>query len=166
MGLKNIDRTVLKNPSNFRKLSMGNWGGIGDPQVYALLDLDCTKALEYMKKVHEESGTKVTVNHLIGKIMALALKKYPQLNAMIANGKIYLRNQVDIFFQVGIENAETELVGICIKQADQKGIVEFAKEVAEKSEKVKSSKNHPMRKNQMPFRYLPWRSIPDRKSVV
>lgn len=160
MGLRNVERKVLKNPSNFRKLSMGNWGGIGDPQVYGLLELDCTQAVTYIKELREKYNIKITVNHLIGRIIALGLKKYPQINAMIANGKIYLRDNVDIFFQVGIEDAETELVGICIKNADQVGIVKFSELVNKKSDKVRASKDHPMRKAQQPFHFMPWRVVP------
>ena len=160
MGLKNIQRQVLSQPSNFRKLAMGNWGGIGDPQVYGLLELDCENVVKYIMEIREQHQVKVTVNHLIGRLLALVLHKYPQLNGFIANGKIYLRENIDIFFQVGLEDAETELVGICIKNADQKGIVEFASQVITKSEKVKASKDHPMRKTQQPFHYIPWRLVP------
>ncbi len=160
MGITNIERTELKNPSNFRKLAMGNWGGIGDPQVYGLLEIDCQKAIEYIEEIRQKHDVKITINHLVGKAMALMLKKYPKLNGVIANGRIYLRNNVDIFFQVGIEDAETELVGICIKKADQKGILEFARQVLKKSEAVKASAAHPMRKAQMPFRHIPWRLVP------
>ncbi len=160
MGICNVEWEVLKNPSNFRKLSMGNWGGIGDPQVYGVFDLDCEQVVPYLEKLRQTYNVKVTVNHLIGRVMALTLRKYPFLNGMIANGKIYLRKNVDIFFQVGLENAETELVGVCLRNADQLGIVDFSKQLIEKSEHVKNSRNHPMRKSQNPFKYIPWRLIP------
>ena len=160
MGLKNIEKHVLKNPSNFRKIAMGNWGNIGDPQVYGLLELDCEKVLKYIKKVREKHNIKITVNHIMGRVIALALSKYPNLNGFIANGKIQLRDNVDIFFQVGIEDAETELVGICIKNADKKGILEFSQQVLRKTKAVRDSKKHPMRKSQGIFHYLPWRLIP------
>lgn len=160
MGWRNIERTALKNPSNFRKLAMGNWGGIGDPQVYGMLEIDCEKALPYLEELRAKHGVKVTINHLVGRVIALMLKKYPQLNGFIGNGKIYLRQNVDIFFQVGMEDAETELVGICIKNADQKGIVSFAQAVNKKSDAVRASASHPMRKAQNPFKHIPWRLIP------
>lgn len=159
MGIRNIDMEPLKNPSNFRKICMGNWDGIGDPQVYAVLDMDAEQAVAYLEKLREEHGIKITINHLVGRIVALNLLKYPQLNGVIARGKIYLRKHVDIFFQVGLEDAETELVGIAIKDADKKGLLEFAREMNEKSEAVRSSPDHPMRKAQRSFHYLPWRSV-------
>lgn len=150
----------LKNPSNFRKLSMGNWGKVGDPQVYAVLELDCENALCYIDKLRTKLDLKITINHLVGRIIALTLDRYPQLNGMIARRKIYLRENVDIFFQVAMEGAETELVGICIKNAHNKGIAEFAENVIRKTNKVRSSKNHPMRKSQSRFRIIPWRAMP------
>lgn len=159
MGLRNIDMKALKNPSNFRKLSMGNWDGIGDPQIYGTLELDCTQALAYVEKLRQETGVKLTINHVFGRVIALMLKKYPQVNGLIANSKIYLRQNVDIFYQVGLEDAETELVGICVKDGDRKGIVEFAKDMMEQAEAVRKSAAHPMRKAQRPFRYMPWRIV-------
>lgn len=139
---------------------MGNWDGIGDPQVYGVLEIDCEKPIEYIEEIRQKYDVKLTINHLVGKAVAMMLQKFPKLNGVIANGKIYLRKNVDIFFQVGIEGAETELVGICIKNADQKGILEFARQVNKKSEAVRASAEHPMRKAQMPFRHIPWRIVP------
>lgn len=160
MGLKNVNMKPLKNPSNFRKLSMGNWGNIGDPQVYAVLDLDCENAIKYISSLKEKHDIKITINHLVGRIVALTLDRYPQLNGMIARKKIYLRENVDIFFQVAITDAETELVGICIKNAHEKGIIAFAENVIRKTEKVRASANHPMRKSQSTFKKIPWRIMP------
>lgn len=157
MGFFFMDRSKLSNPSNFRKLAMGNWDGIGDPQVYGVHELDCSKALPYLEQLRKEYHIRVTVNHLVGRICALMLQRYPQLNGVIARGKIYLRRNVDIFFQVGMEGSETELTGLCIRNADQKGIVAFSQEVAQESEAVRKSADHPMRKSQKPFRYMPWR---------
>lgn len=160
MGLKHVQMKPLKNPSNFRKLSMGNWGKVGDPQVYAVLELDCENALRYIETMREKFDLKITINHLVGRIIALTLDRYPQLNGMIARSKIYLRDNVDIFFQVAMEGAETELVGICIKNAHEKGIAQFAESVLRKTEKVRASKNHPMRKSQARFGIIPWRLMP------
>jgi pyruvate dehydrogenase E2 component (dihydrolipoamide acetyltransferase) len=157
MGLRNVDMQVLKNPSNFRKLAMGNWDGVGDPQIYGMLDLDCTKALLYLEKLREEHKVKVTINHVFGRVIALMLKKYPQVNGLIANRRIYLRQQVNIFFQVGLEDAETELVGICVRNADTKGLVAFAEDMIAQAEAVRKNAAHPMRKAQKPFHYIPWR---------
>lgn len=157
MGLRNVEMEVLKNPSNFRKMAMGNWDGTGDPQIYGTLELDCVQALAYLARLRQEHNVHVTVNHLIGRIMALVLRRYPQINGLISCGKVCLRKNVDIFFQVGIENAETELVGICVKDGDKKGLIEFTKEMLAHTEAVRSSANHPMRKTQRPFRHMPWR---------
>jgi pyruvate dehydrogenase E2 component (dihydrolipoamide acetyltransferase) len=109
--------------------------------------------------MRQEQNTKLTINHLVGRIMALTLKRYPQVNGLISGGKIYLRKHVDIFYQVSMEGAETELVGVCVKDADQKGILEFAQNMTEQAEAVRKSADHPMRKSQRPFHYLPWRAV-------
>lgn len=160
MGLRHIQMEPLENPSFFRKLAMGNWGNIGDPQVYGILELDCEKALAYLEKLREKHQVKVTMTHLIGRIVALTWRKYPQLNGMISRGKIYIRKNVDMFFQVSMEDAETELVGLTIKNADQKGIVEFSEEAIEKAISIRASQDEPLRKTQRSFKWIPWKLMP------
>lgn len=159
MGLWNMERDLLQNPSNFRKMSMGNWDGVYPPSVYGVFELDCEEVLPYLAELKQRTGLRITVNHLVGRVMALTLRRYPQLNGIIANHKIYLRKNVDIFFQVSIDDAETELVGICVRQADTLGLVEFAQYVTQKSAEVRASKAHPIRKAQNPFRHIPWRLV-------
>lgn len=160
MGLRHIQMEPLQNPSFFRKLAMGNWGNIGDPQVYGVLELDCEKALAYLEQLRKKHHIKITMTHLIGRVVALTWRQYPQLNGMISRGKIYIRKNVDMFFQVKIENAETELVGLTIKNADQKGIVEFSKEAIAKAKKVRGSEEEPLRKTQRSFKWIPWKLMP------
>lgn len=160
MPFYNVDMDPLKNPSNFRKLSMGNWDNIGDPQVYAQINLDCRQVLQYLDELNQKSDTKVTVNHIFGRVVALTLRKFPNINGLISRGKIYIRNRVNIFFQVSIEDAETELVGVCLNDADKKGVVEMAKELRAMAKKVRESKDHPIRKSQSLFKFVPWRVMP------
>lgn len=160
MGWRNIDMEPLQNPLLFRKLSMGSWGNISDPQVYGILEVDCEKALAYLEELNQACPQKITMTHLIGRAIALAFHKYPQLNGMISRGKIYIRKNIDVFFYVHMENAETELVGVNIKNADQKGLVQFAQEVTGKVERVRSSPEEPLRKSQHRFKKIPWRLVP------
>ncbi|HPY74526.1 MAG TPA: 2-oxo acid dehydrogenase subunit E2 [Planctomycetota bacterium] len=160
MSLQFLEREVYKNPSNFRKAAIGAWHGIGDPQVYAVLDVDCSEILKYIEEIRREKGIHLTINHIVAKILAMSFRKYPQINGLIARGKIYLRKSVDAFLHVSIEGAETELVGICIRNADKKSIFQVAEEIRIKSEKVRNVKEHPIRKSQNIFRILPWRMIP------
>lgn len=155
-----MEREPLKNPSNFRRMALGVWHDIGDPQVYALLEVDVEQALEYIAKVRAERGIHLTINHIVAKILSLGFRRFPQINGVIANGKIYLRKHVDAFLHVGIEGAETELVGVCVRDADKKSIFEVAEDIRRKSERVRQSAQHPMRKSQGIFRFIPWRLIP------
>jgi pyruvate dehydrogenase E2 component (dihydrolipoamide acetyltransferase) len=94
-------------------------------------------ALAYVERLREETGVRVTVTHLVARGVALALRQYPQLNGIVARGRIMLRDTVDIFLQVAIEGG-TELSGIKIARADEKSVLEIAREMEARVERLRA----------------------------
>src|SRR5262245_25236731 len=109
------------------------WDAPRDPTVYGMLDLDATHALGYVEKLRAASGIKITLTHLIGKAVALAIGERPDVNAIIRRGRIYVRDTVDIFFQVAFESGEN-LAGCKVSHVDRKSVVDVAKELADRAE--------------------------------
>jgi pyruvate dehydrogenase E2 component (dihydrolipoamide acetyltransferase) len=152
--------TRLKNPTSWRKISIAAWKAPNNPTVYGTFTLDVTAALDYLKHANEKSpDTKITINHLVTKALALTLQKFPDMNGIIRWGRIYLRNSVDLFLQVAVreEGVETtpDLSGVKIEACDQKSIQEIAKELKDKSEKIRSKQDPQFRRNFQMARWLP-----------
>ena len=124
----------------WRRVAVHTWRAPRDPSVYAVLEIPMRSALAYLERLREETGTRVTVTHLVTRGIALALRQYPQLNGIVARGRIMLRDTVDIFLQVAIEGG-TELSGLKISRADEKSPVEIARDMEERVERLRQRRD-------------------------
>jgi len=157
--------SLLKNPSSWRRLSIANWKAPNDPTVYGSMSFDWTKGALFLDKLNAQSDIKIPPTHFMAKTVALVLKKYPDLNGVIRWNKIYLRNTVDIFLQVAIDDEKSggrpDLSGAKIDECDIKNLSQIALELKKKSESIRQ-KNDPQFKKTLnlikiipPF-LLPW----------
>src|SRR5205809_2597627 len=124
----------------WRRVATQAWRPPQDPSVYAHLDIPMRSALAYVERLREETGVRITVTHLVARGVALALRQYPQLNGIVARGRIMLRDTVDIFLQVAIEGG-TELSGIKIARADEKSVLEIAREMEVRVERLRARRD-------------------------
>ena len=87
----------------------------------------------------EKAGGKLTVTAVVAKIVASALKKFPQFNASIdvaAESIIYKK-----YVHVGIAvDTEHGLLVPVVRNADQKNIMQIAVEIQQLAEKAKARK--------------------------
>src|SRR5581483_9477655 len=90
-------------------------------------------------KQAEAAGANLTVTAIAVKVIAAALKVFPQFNASIdmANGEIVLKKFVNI--GVAVDTDRGLLVPV-IRNADQKNIMQIATELAQLSEKARTRK--------------------------
>jgi pyruvate dehydrogenase E2 component (dihydrolipoamide acetyltransferase) len=72
---------------------------LGIPHYYVTTNVDMAAALEFRKAVNvslDEFGDKVSVNDLIVKAAALALRAHPEINASWESGELYQHESIDI----------------------------------------------------------------------
>jgi pyruvate dehydrogenase E2 component (dihydrolipoamide acetyltransferase) len=103
---------------------------------------DITNLEELRKKYAkqaEAAGGNLTVTAIAVKVIASALKTFPQFNASIdmPNGEIVLKKFVNI--GVAVDTDRGLLVPV-IRNADQKNIIQIAAELAQLSEKARNRK--------------------------
>ena len=106
--------TPLTPLRGWRRVAAHAWRPPQDPSVYALVDVRMHTALQYLDRLRERTGVHVTVSHLVAKGIALAIHQHPQLNGIVARGRVMLRDTVDVFFQVATEGG-SDLSGIKIE---------------------------------------------------
>ncbi len=151
--------TLLKNPSNWRRVSIANWNAPNDPTVYAQLSVDFGACNDYLKKINANSSVKVTPTHMVAKACALILKKFPDLNGIIRWKRIYLRKTVDIFLQVAIEaagpNEKADLSGAKVSECDKKTLIEIASELKDKANAIRARKDPHLQKTMGLFNKIP-----------
>jgi pyruvate dehydrogenase E2 component (dihydrolipoamide acetyltransferase) len=124
----------------WRRVAAHAWRAPQDPSVYALIDIPMRGGLAYLERVRAESGARVTVTHLVARGIALAISRYPQLNGIVARGRIMLRDTIDIFLQVATEGG-TDLSGLKIERVDEKGLVEIARETDARVEQLRQHRD-------------------------
>jgi pyruvate dehydrogenase E2 component (dihydrolipoamide acetyltransferase) len=118
--------------SRIQKISAANlarnWVMI--PAVTYHDDADITDLEEFRAVLNQESqkdGVKITLLAFLIKAVVVALKKYPAFNSSLDGEDLVLKKYFHIGFAV---DAEGGLVVPVIRNADQKGIYEIAKETA------------------------------------
>ena len=88
----------------------------------------------------EPRGIKVSVNDLVIKAAALALKQVPEANASFTPEGIALHRHADISMAVAVDGG---LITPIIRQAEQKGLADIALEAKDLAERARSRKLKP-----------------------
>jgi pyruvate/2-oxoglutarate dehydrogenase complex dihydrolipoamide acyltransferase (E2) component len=135
-----------KRPSTWRTVAIHAWDRPRDPTVYGVIELDATRALAYLEQKRSETGEKLTLTHLVGKAAAQAIAERPDVNAILRRGRLYIRDTIDIFFQVAFDGGEN-LAGAKVESADQKDIVAIARELTRRAERIRHKKDAPTQKS-------------------
>ncbi|MBA3275869.1 MAG: pyruvate dehydrogenase complex dihydrolipoamide acetyltransferase [Chloroflexia bacterium] len=95
---------------------------LGIPHYYVTTIVDMTEALDFRKTINSalsESGGKVSVNDLIVKAAALALRDHPEVNTSWEDGDLYQHDAIDINIAIAIDGG---LIAPFIPAADGKSL--------------------------------------------
>ncbi len=120
----------------WRKISAATWGAPSDPQIFGDLDVDATALLEFIDDARD-AGARVTVTHVVGKALAHAFAANPDLNVRLARNSFIRRDTVDVFFIASIGDG-TDLSGVKVESADQKAVVDIARELDQRAQRIRS----------------------------
>ncbi len=136
--MPNIELHKYSKPSMWRKMAVVNWSHPTDPQVYARVEVDMGKALEYAEKQSQRGGVKIIPTHLVLRAVALCLREYPDTNAVIRWNRVYARKRVNVFCHVAIPGKKPDLSGVIIRDADTKDVVAMALELQGKVKAIRA----------------------------
>jgi pyruvate dehydrogenase E2 component (dihydrolipoamide acetyltransferase) len=113
------------------------------PQVTQFDKADITGLEKARKKfsaiAEKESGNKLTITAILLKVVAMALKKFPQFNSSIDmdNKQVIYKD----YFNVGVAvDTERGLIVPVIRDVDKKSIFELSDELAEIAQKARNRK--------------------------
>ncbi|XP_044460574.1 dihydrolipoyllysine-residue acetyltransferase component 1 of pyruvate dehydrogenase complex, mitochondrial [Mangifera indica] len=112
------------------------------PHLYLSSDVILDPLLSFRKELQEKHNVKVSVNDIVIKAVAVALKNVVEANAYwdVEKGEIVLCNAVDISIAVATEKG---LMTPIIRNADQKTISAISLEVKELAAKARAGKLAP-----------------------
>jgi len=118
-----------------------NWVMI--PHVTQFDEADITELEAFRAKLNEEyakAGVKVTPLAFLIKAVVAALKKFPVVNSSLDGDNLILKGYWNIGFAADTPNG---LVVPVVKSADQKGVIEIAKETSDLAAKAREGKLGP-----------------------
>jgi pyruvate dehydrogenase E2 component (dihydrolipoamide acetyltransferase) len=113
------------------------------PHFYLSTDCEIDKLLALRSDINAHSGpdvAKVTLNDLVIKIAALALRKVPAVNASYTEAAIRRYTQVDISVAVAIPDG---LITPIVRNADQKPLGQIAAEMKDLAARARSGRLAP-----------------------
>lgn len=142
--MPNVALVHKKRISSFRRLALGTWLTTKDPTVYGTLCLEVDKALTYIDEYRAKTGRRLTLTHLMARVVGRLLVEMPDANAIVRFGRIYLRQEASVFFQVAMEDPETgqiDLSGLVVRDADKRSLGEIADAFDKSAAEVRAGKD-------------------------
>jgi len=145
----------VRKLSSWRRISLSAWGRPNDPSVYGWLDIDVSRALTYLEQRSRETASRITITHLVGKALAMAIADSPDVNAIVRRGRhIYTRSTIDIFFQVAYESGGN-LSGAKVSEANTKSLDQIAAELSGRARAIRSHQRHELSKSDSSLAFVP-----------
>lgn len=139
-----------------RKLAIATWSAAREGNIYGKLTLDAKNALAYLDHLRRRTGEKVTMTHLCGKAVALALREAPTLNGRVALGRFIPHKTVDVTFLVALPGEHGgDLAKAKIERLDERPLAEVAQELRRLSERLRGGKDPDFEKSKGVVRLLP-----------
>lgn len=105
----------------------------GVPHFYLSIEVEMDAALQ-IKDEAKTQELKISVNDIIIKAVAVAVRRFPRINQFFAGDHLEQMNTVDVGVAVAIPDG---LITPIVKDADQKGLAEIAEEVRELAGRAK-----------------------------
>jgi pyruvate dehydrogenase E2 component (dihydrolipoamide acetyltransferase) len=134
--LTSMRRTIAKRLSQSMQTA---------PHFYVTSVIDTGKLAELRRQINEYAASepqpvKVSFNDLIIKAVARALVRMPQVNVSFAEDRLIQKKQVNVGMAVALE---TGLIVPVIKHADQRSVLDIAREARRLAEAARAGKLRP-----------------------
>ena len=152
---KHLELLPARPASGWRKIALGTWRSAKDPSVYGVLDLEAIKALDYIGRLSQATGEKITMTHFVGKIAAVALERHPEINAVLRFGRLHPRKHVSLFFQAATDAQGKDLSGLTVKEAETKSLVGIARDMNRRIVAVRNQSDPSYKKMKLLMQSLP-----------
>lgn len=157
--MAHLELVKVKKVSSFRKMAIGTWKTTYDSHVYGHVDVEMDAALEYLERFRATTGLRLTVSHMMAKVMAAVMVECPELNTIMRWSRLYQRKRMGVFFQVVMHDADSgkaDLSGATIYDPEQKSLSQVVVEFDDKVSKVRARKDPALEKTRSAFKKVPF----------
>jgi len=101
------------------------------PHFYISTEVDMTEAVKMRQSliptIEAKTGVRLSITHMLIRAVAMALKEFPQINAVYDEDNIKLLRDINIGIAVGLEDG---LIVPVLKNADKMDLVQIASEAS------------------------------------
>ena len=111
-----------------------------NPHFYETIDIDMKNAIEVRSRLNEISDVKISFNDIVMKACAVALRSHPGVNSSWLGDTIRRHGSIHVAMAVAIEDG---LVTPVLRNTDQKGLSQIARESKELAQKARDRKLQP-----------------------
>ncbi|EGR28706.1 hypothetical protein IMG5_170060 [Ichthyophthirius multifiliis] len=136
-----------------RKIQIATWEEPKEGLIHIKMEIDCTKVLDFLSN-YKPDEVKPTLTHFGIKAVSNILDQSRLIiNGKLMFGKFVPFETVDVTCLIDIDNGN-DLGAITIRKCDELSVLELAKYVKQKSEKIKKSKGdniHKKRNNSLQY---------------
>jgi len=156
--MPNLQLVRKRDMSSFRMIALGTWKTAKDPSVYGSMHVPMDEALKYLAAFREKTGRRLTVSHMVAKVMGAVLDSMPDANAILRFNRIYLRKDVAVFFQVVMKDPESgqiDLSGLTLRDPQDKTLLSIIDEFEVLADKVRRGKDKDKEQTRKTFKRLP-----------
>ncbi len=156
--MPNLQLVEKENLSSFRRIAIGTWKTTAEASVYGQMALRADKMLTYIEELRRRTGKRVTLSHVMAKCVSIVLSEMPDANAVLRFNKIFLRQNIGVFFQVLLDDpsGEMDLSGATIFDCEKKGVIEIVDEFDAKVDMVRRRKDKSLEKTRSTFKSIPF----------
>ena len=137
-----------------KKINYTSWSNNYDPQTYTTIKLDITKIIPYLKKKSEEIKVHLTPTIFAVKLMAIILKKYPEVYGYIKFGRYDTKEGVDICCLVEVGDGK-ELANTTITNCEKKNFIQITNELNKSVKLLRERKNKDQNFKMKIFKFIP-----------
>ncbi len=113
------------------------------PHFYITVAVEMDAALALRAQINESlkpEGIKVSVNDMVIRAVALALRRFPNMNAAFTPEGIEMRDYVNVASAVTVEGG---LVTVTVRDTDKKTLKQISQEMTALAERARSNKMQP-----------------------
>ncbi|PKN56304.1 MAG: 2-oxo acid dehydrogenase [Deltaproteobacteria bacterium HGW-Deltaproteobacteria-14] len=157
--MAHLELERIKHLPAFRKISIGTWRTAYDPSVYGTMEIEMDAAMDYLRRYREATGVRLTVSHMMARVMAAALERIPDANALMRGSRIYRRKRISIFFQVAMtdegDEGKVDLSGTVLHDVDKMSLAEIVTTFDDKVDKVRKRTDETLEKTRRSFMRMP-----------
>lgn len=140
----------------FRKFAKVFWDDPRDGTIYGSSQVDVSVARRFQEDVRAATGVFPSMAQLVGRGVACALTEVPDFNAKIIWGRTWVKDTVDVYFQVDVGDG-ADLSGVTVSDAGRKSVVQVSQELTAFAEKLRKGQDEQYERTQKGFlgRWIP-----------